>query len=534
MRWTRGVTIVAFALAGCTHTKAPAPPTAAKPKIVVALVVDQLPSWLARSRISSLPADGGFARLSREGTWATHAVHGHANTDTAPGHAALFTGLPPRSTGIVANEIVDEHGYASILRDPDTRLVSTDGETTAPGSSIARLRVSTVADLVRAQHPETTIVSVSLKDRGAIFGGGRHPDATIWFDTGLDRFVTSTAFAKALPGWAKPHATHETVVALRAAPWTPLDRPWLLAHATTPDDQPGEGDWDGLGVTFPHSLATAKRPSIPFRATPFADDAVLALALAAIQGRSTTAPMLLSVSFSANDYILHVFGPESWEAWDELRRIDRSLARLFAELDAAVGPDGWSAVLSSDHGGPRALPERTHAENARIFPEALAAELEEVAEKTLGPGRWVYGVADPMVYLSDAAHALDPERRKALDEALLTKLRADPRLTAVFVNRSLPEACAPERIVMSVEELVCRSASRDSVGDLYLVARDGVFFDTRYAVGKGVNHGSPWADDRTVPFFARAPGRIAAGVVDDAPRSASTYTRTLAMLLGVE
>lgn len=525
-----------IALASCTHGKANAPVAApAKQKIVVAIVVDQLSSWALRSRIDTLPANGGFARLAREGTYVTTALHAHANTDTAPGHAALFTGAPPRTTGIVANELVDATGYVSILRDPAAKLVTTDGKTDAPGSSIARLRVDTIADRVRVEHPETTIVSISLKDRGAIFGGGRHPDATIWFDTSLDRFVTSTAFAERLPAWTRPHATHEAVVGLRSSPWVPGDRTWLLAHAQTPDDQPGEGDWDHLGITFPHSLANAKRPAFPFRATPFADDAVLALAIASIRARKPDAPMFLAVSFSANDYILHVFGPESWEAWDSLFHIDRALARLFDTLDEAVTPEGWSAVLSGDHGGPRALPERAGITDARIFPEELASQLQAVAEKTLGPGKWVYGVADPMVYLSAEAHALDLARKKTLEDALVAALREDGRFASVFVNRSLPETCAEDRAAldMKLEELVCRSASRDTVGDLYVAVRPGVFFDTRYVVGKGVNHGSPWVDDRAVPLFVRAPGRVAKGQRLEAPESASAYTQALAAATGV-
>jgi hypothetical protein len=93
--------------------------------VVVAIVVDQLAAWIAEERWPLLPESGGFARLRREGTWAVDMRYAHSVTDTAPGHAALFTGTWPRKTGIWANERmdVDLRVRMSILRDAETRLV---------------------------------------------------------------------------------------------------------------------------------------------------------------------------------------------------------------------------------------------------------------------------------------------------------------------------------------------------------------------------------------------------------------------------
>jgi len=41
------------------------------------------------------------------------------------------------------------------------------------------------------------------------------------------------------------------VRAAGAAPWQLLDAGWVAAHAATADDQDGEGDYAGLGRTFP-------------------------------------------------------------------------------------------------------------------------------------------------------------------------------------------------------------------------------------------------------------------------------------------
>ena len=57
---------------GCPRGATTTTPPSIKPareKIVVAIVVDQMAAWTASERWPLLPAEGGFARLRREGTW---------------------------------------------------------------------------------------------------------------------------------------------------------------------------------------------------------------------------------------------------------------------------------------------------------------------------------------------------------------------------------------------------------------------------------------------------------------------------------
>lgn len=175
------------ALAGCaarnpvvTNVASPAPARAEPPLLVVTLVVDQLGAWVADARLPLLPSDGGFARLRREGTWAHRVVYPYAVTDTAPGHATMYTGRVPHDSGIYGNELVDAQGSRiSFLRDDQTRLIASTGQTNDVGSSITRLRVPTLADELRDRRSDASIVSISLKDRGAIFGGGRHSGKSV-------------------------------------------------------------------------------------------------------------------------------------------------------------------------------------------------------------------------------------------------------------------------------------------------------------------------------------------------------------------
>lgn len=562
-RLTSGVLLAAGALSGCGATAgaaapqgrlAPAQPSARQPPpVVVTLVVDQLGAWIIDERLALLPGDGGFARLRREGTWARDVRFAHAVTDTAPGHAALYTGAAPRGSGIFANDVVDPatRAVVGVVRDPGVRLVGPAGPTTSAAASLARLRVETLADRLRAERPEAWIVGVSIKDRGAVFGAGRRPDAALWFDPGLDSFVTSTAFASALPAWALPVGSPEALRRAREAPWRPLDEPWLRAHATQ-DAQPGEGDLGGFGTTFPHDFSASRAPAEALRASPLADEAVLALALAALDERPEgRGPTLLAISLSAHDYIAHVFGPQSWEAWDELRRLDAALGRFFGALDARLGPERWAALLTADHGStplpetssdPSARPwcapgvrdrwERPCAPGGRLWPPGLAAELSAAAVEALGAGDWVLGFAHPYAVLTPAARALDEGRRAALLRALTERLTAHPEVERVIEPRTLPAACPPPAEQDTLEGLVCRSYL-DGAGDLYVVLRSGSVFDTGYVPGAGTNHGSHHLHDRAVPLFVRAPGWVPAARTIDAPLQTGAFTRTAAALLGI-
>lgn len=506
-----------------------------RPNVVVSIVVDQLAGWIAEERLPKLPDTGGFARLRREGAWALDMRYQHAVTDTAPGHAALYTALVPRDNGIYANEIFDAetHRYTSILRDASTHLVGESGVLEAHGSSLHALRTETVADRLRAERPDAYIVSLSLKDRGALFGAGRKPDGVVWYDPRNGGFVTSSAFGVDLPRWA-PRA--KTLEAAATKPWTISDDAFIRANALTPDDQNGEGDAGDLGRTFPHPApSSTKLPLVALRYTPAADDVLFDAAIDAIDAR-TNRSAFVSISFSTHDYVAHVWGPDSWEAWDELRRFDASLGRFLAKLDERVGPNGWALVLSADHGS-TSMPEvgvtckkpdrlgRACGENVtRVVPAALAMELDAAATKALGDGPWIVGIADPYVYFTPKGIA---ERTK------LEPIVRDALSRHSEVARVLPavrrEACEPGE---SIDALVCRSLTDTTKDALYIALQPGSFFDSGHAIGHGGSHGSPYAFDRSVPFLARGPG-VPTGLLLREPISFESYARTLCSMLGV-
>lgn len=562
MRQRLWVALVTIAIAGCGGGKkaeSPAAPAASAPlpkkasaPVVVALVVDQLAGWVMAERLAELPEDGGFKRLAREGTYARDMRYMHAATDTAPGHSSLFTGKPPRHSGIFGNEVPRAKAALSILRDEATKLVTEAGPRDKAGSSLARLRVPTVADELRDKHPRAAVVGLSLKDRGAGFACGRKPTACLWFDTGEDAFVTSTAFAPALPPWAAPKGGHAAVERARAAPWALVDPAWTQAHAATADDQSGEGDLGGMKTVFPHAIATPQA----FRASPFADAVLVDLARAAIGAEYKEGePFFLEISFSSNDIVGHAFGPDSWEAWEELRRVDRAIADLLGALDARFGT-GYAVVLAADHGTitmPEASSkarrwcegdgkvkdayERPCGPSGRVLIGELQGALEAEAERALGAGPWIEGVADPYYFFTDKAKALDPKQAAALYGAVARALvRYDHALARVDTAEALAARCEAEPAEWdeSIGALLCRAYPKGGgAGEGYMAPRPGFFFDPNVVVGKGTSHGSPYLYDRSVPLFVRAPGLVPAGAKEASPVHFSAYARVLRSLLGV-
>jgi hypothetical protein len=543
--------LILVTLGGACARARPRPDVvSARPPVLVVIVVDQLGAWVADERWPALPADGGFARLRREGLTVRDMRYAHATTETGPGHAALFTGAVPRASGIFANEVIPSPGAepVSILTDPSTQLVPLPGRAAQPGtkgSSLRPLRVETLADALISARPEALVLSASLKDRAALFGGGRRPTLAVWFDPEPERFVTSTAFPSPPPALAGAAAfSHDAIVDTRAGPWTPLDGAWVAAHAETPDAQAGEGNYQGLGTTFPHPIRSGKA----LRASPAGDRALLGVALAFVDAAAQARkPTLLALSLSSNDYVSHVFGPHSHEAWDELFRLDRTLGELLNALDRAFGPDGYALMLTGDHGS-APLPElswtrrdpwchqggrardddrwqRVCGFRHMLSPKELAASLEAGLGRKLGPGPWVAGVAAPWVFLTEQGKALPPLRRARLVAIANRTLRASAGLERVVDAHAEPAQCPPIADE-SIPALICRATVPDAPADLFLLPRRGDFFDPNMAEKHGASHGSPYLYDRAVPLVVRAPGRVTPGKVVDGPLPYSAFTHT--------
>ncbi len=523
---TRAWALLALLTTGCgaVPERAEAPARAESPApLVVVVVFDQLASWVLDRYEPRLDPRGAIRETAARGVRAD-VRYGYASTVTACGHTAIYTGATPRVSGVVANELHDRARGAtlSVFDDGAHPVFGAEGSYGGPGA----IRVETVADaLHRATGGAARIVSVSLKDRGAIPGGGTHADAAVWYDKASGRFTTSTAYAPAMPPWLEAwNAAHPLDAAL--APWEPEDAA-LLARIAGRDDAAGEGDYAGLGTTFPHAPAASPRPAEALRFVPAGTDRLLALAEAAAEEHGLgedAVTDLLAISISGTDYTGHVFGPESWEYVDHLVRADRALGALLRRL-ASDRP--IAVLITSDH-GVAPLPEALPAGRARgrIVDLEVAALADAAIDAELGEGDWVDAFVEPYVYLSAAAEV--PEVRARATAAAIDALTALDAVHAAYDARDAARLIASED---PLERDVGASMREDAPGDVYVVPAEGFVFDPGYPGGAGTNHGSPWEHDRVVPAIFAGPG-----VAPSRPEAVFEQARvaaTIRALLGV-
>lgn len=327
------------------------------PKLVLQITVHQLRGDLPTRFLERL-GKGGFRYLLDHGTHFVNAHYRHANTETAVGHATLFTGADPSRHGIVANDWIEPLSGAFVYN-TENDLHHIIGRKPRPheGVSPRNLLASTIGDeLVVHSAGRSRVFSVSIKDRGAILPGG-HAGKAFWFSRSRGTFVTSTYYYEDYPQWVTDWNEKRPADAYNGRSWNLLgDR--SIYTAKDFDDRPYEADLSPLGRTFPHELGdgTSKYFYLVLSLTSFGDELtldskVLIKEEGVGQGDATD---FLAISFAATDYIGHLFGPSSLEAEDNILRLDRVLAELFRYVDEMVGLDKTLIALSADHGGPEA------------------------------------------------------------------------------------------------------------------------------------------------------------------------------------
>ena len=117
-----------------------------KPKLILQITVDQLRGDLPTRFLDRL-GQGGFRYLLENGAHYANAHYRHANTETAVGHATLFTGADPSRHGLVSNDWIDQSTGESVYNTEDDRhhLIGKDPKP-REGVSPRNLLSSTIGD----------------------------------------------------------------------------------------------------------------------------------------------------------------------------------------------------------------------------------------------------------------------------------------------------------------------------------------------------------------------------------------------------
>jgi hypothetical protein len=467
------------------------------PKLVLAIVIDQFRyDYLTRFRSEYT---GGFKQFFDHGAVFTNAHYEHVPTVTAVGHSTFLSGATPALSGIIGNEWWDRatNKRVTSVSDEGTKLVGGSGD----GSSPNRLLQSTLGDEMKMSGKGGKVIGISIKDRAAILPSGHMADGAYWFDSKTGNFVSSTYYFDALPKWAAEF------------------------NGSHPADKFSGKQWMGK------ALPTNADPKFyeALDATPWSNELILQFAEKAIQAEKLgggTKVDLLTVSFSANDYVGHGLGPDSAEVHDMALRVDKLVGELIKAAEAQAGVGRVLVALTADH-GVSPVPE---VNQKRKMPGGRFDDRNEfeTVEKALtarfgappAGGKWIKYSGEGSLFFNENPKADMAEMERVAADAI----RALPHVFRVYTRTQLMNGLI----------------EADSVGvrmrNGFNAARSGnvtVMLDPYWMVSRsGTTHGAPFDYDTHVPVLflgpAIRPGRYYANIMpnDIAP--------TLATMLDVE
>ncbi|OWP87172.1 alkaline phosphatase [Flavobacterium covae] len=326
-----------------------------RPKLVVGIVVDQMKMEYL-NRFYSDFSENGFKRLLRDGFTYHNMHYNYMPTFTGPGHASIYTGTTPAIHGIVGNEWFNKATGKNLYCTDDTDVSTVGNGTEQEGKMSPKiLQASTITDELKlSTNFKGKVIGVSVKDRGAILPAGHFADWAFWFSK-TGNFISSTFYGKSLPSWVTQFNNEKNYEKYVNQNWDLL-KDKTAYNESLPDDNPYEGKLNKKQAFFPYSLSELTKPGDVgiLRTTPFGNNFLADFAQKTIENEQLGKDEdtdFLTVSFSATDYIGHMYGPRSIELQDTYLRLDQTLASFLQYLDLNVGKDNYLLFLTADHAG---------------------------------------------------------------------------------------------------------------------------------------------------------------------------------------
>ena len=508
---------------------------ATPPRLVLQITVDQLRGDLPRRMLDRF-GSGGFRTLLDSGAVFEAAHYSHAITETAPGHATLFTGANPREHGIVSNEWFDlDSGVVYNTHDPEHSLLGGLETSSGDGTSPRNLLGSTIGDeLLLHTGGRSRVFAVSVKDRGAILPAG-HRGKAFWYSSRTGGFITSDHYYEVYPEWVAAWYARGVAASYAERAWELVADPESYASA---DDLPWERGYRHLGRTFPHPYAGEGGRDLykVLAYTPAGDELVADFARALLVAEELGAdevPDLLALSFSSTDYVGHFYGPSSREAEDNLLRLDRILAELLAFVDERVGLEHTLVVLCADHGAPETAEQLEASGQVAGWVDsgALLEACTEALREAFGVGgELLRAHVVPYLWLDHGRIEELGLEAEEVAEVLASAAQGVEGIAEALTREQLLEGDLPRS---PIHDRVAAAFHPGRGGDVYLITRP------HWMIGRGSAsavlsslHGSPWTYDTYVPlvFFGAGvePTRVRRAV---APRDIAP---TLAAILGTK
>ncbi|MDQ1593170.1 MAG: hypothetical protein QOG71_3797 [Pyrinomonadaceae bacterium] len=544
--------------AGATAARASQTATV-RPRLVLVIVVDQFRADYLERFGDLFAPQGGLRRLARDGAQWTNANYDHMPTYTAPGHATVMTGAWPSETGIIANDWYDRDAgrIVSNASDPEDkpergRWQLFGGGANERASSPRRLIASTLGDEIRLVNNRSKVIGISSKDRGAILPSGRHANAAYWFSPLTGNMVSTNYYFNELPAWVARYNEARPADKVCGSEWTRL----LTGQAAGEYERRAGADappWENIATTsdtntFPHKL-----PGSPTDAdgkcwgmldyTPFSNDLLVKFAQAAIENEALGSDAdtdVLTVSFSANDYVGHRFGPYSQEVMDITLRTDGQIGALLNYVNAKVGLQNTLVAFTADH-GVAPIPEHASAlglTGGRIGNTDIMNAARNAVRARFGrKGEDKDSTAD---YISDTLYNANlffntvALKRDGINREEIERVVAEAVLTVPGVNRAFTRTQLETGSISAGDNIgrrVLHGFHPRRSGDVIMVQEPFKYFsEGTFAIP--ATHGSPYSYDTHVPLIIMGQG-VAAGRYAQASTPAD-IAPTLASILRIQ
>jgi predicted AlkP superfamily pyrophosphatase or phosphodiesterase len=490
----------------------PQPQSNERPKLVVGIIVDQMRQEYLY-RFGAKFGEGGFKRMMNNGFMFQNAHYNYVPTLTAPGHASVYTGTTPAVHGIIGNAWYDKDLNREVycVSDPSYKTVGSksieDGQ-----MSPNRLLSTTITDELKlSTQKRSKVISVSIKDRGAVLPGGHMADGAYWYDENVGKFITSTFYMKQLPPWVEKFNELNLPDKYLSQTWN-TSKPIDQYIESGPDDNPYEIGIGGKSkAVFPYNLAEIRKQLKNFDIlsfTPFSDDYLTEMAKAAIDGEKLGADEwtdFLCVSFSAPDKLGHAVGPNAIEEEDLYIRLDKNLEDLFKKLDQTVGEGNYLVFLSADH----AIAENPQYLIDSKVPAGSYKEVNMLARLTpylqqYFPGKNVVeSIINDQVYFNNSVFSADP-KTNGVDLLIATELTVNFLMQEKGVANVFPKSVLRQGNFSEggPKGLTIRGYNAKRSGDIAFISEPG-WIDSGSV--QGTTHGSVYTYDTHVPilFFGK-------------------------------
>ena len=422
-----------------------------------------------------------------------------------------------RETGRVTYNVEDSR-YRLLTRgadvNQDAEIDPTQRAANTEGRSPEAILVSTFSDELRSSNGgRSKAIGVSVKDRGAISMAG-HSGTAFWFSKAGGEFVTSNYYLDRYPEWVDDWNKQQL-------PQRYADKDWALLHDQdeylfgASDDREWETDVAGFGRVFPHPYGSGASPYFTTLLTlsPAGDELVLDFAKAALTGEQLGQDNYtdyLSVSFSATDYVGHVFGPSSLEAEDNILRLDRTLANLLSYVDEQVGLANTLIVLSADHGGPDSpgYLNSLGIPAGYVDPDSWEKEaaIVRIKEHFGLQGQLIEKYAHPYIYFGEAVTTAPDLDREALEAAVVEELMKFQGISLAVSSAALRNGAIPDT---QLYRSVLNNFHTKRSGDIFIVFEPNWFINDFDGLTVAATHGSPWQYDTFVPVVFAGAGLTA-------------------------